>query len=318
MMEKICTYNSIKKNNLKTVIINCRNCKIGESTIFDEKCRTNIFQILQNEHGIKRLILNHAFVKVYSGEQLEILKELTNFIENIDVYDKIKLPGENLEKCKKCNKDRITKIENIIETSKNDPITAFLKLRELLKRNKNTVSKCSSCEENFDKILQEIIGKAEFKNHIIEQDIDSDTFYKNYIRPYVRPGFIDSYIQLDPPPDAVFLESYEVKRKGRRPFDISLYTLKTRPEKLYFVIPPEYDLPREELFLLEKVRSYLSKHRPRDASFMDAETSREYFQRFGKHIITKFVKEQGLDLNVNRIDYLSDVFARYTAGFGIL
>ena len=103
-------------------------------------------------------------------------------------------------------------------------------------------------------------------------------------------------------------ESYEVMRKGGRPMNVSLYTLRTRPEKLYFVIPSEYDLPRKELYLLEKVRDHLSKHRPKDASFMDAETAREYFQRFGKQVISKFVEEQKLDVDANRIEYLADVF----------
>jgi type IV secretory pathway ATPase VirB11/archaellum biosynthesis ATPase len=51
---------------------------------------------------------------------------------------------------------------------------------------------------------------------------------------------------------------------------------------------------------------------------MDAETAREYFQRLGKQVLAKFVKEYRLDVNADRIDYLADIFARYTAGFGIL
>jgi len=178
--------------------------------------------------------------------------------------------------------------------------------------------KCEECKIKYHKIISEIVSKAEFKKHVMEKDIDSNFFYTNYIRSYVRPGFIDSYIQLEPPPDAIFLKSYEVQRKGGRPIDISLYVLRTKPEKLYFVVPPEYDLPLTEIYLLEEVRSYLSRHRPKDASFMDAETAREYFQRLGKQVITKFIKEQNLDIKTDRIEYLADIFARYTAGFGIL
>jgi hypothetical protein len=68
MGEKLCPYNAIRKTDLKTVIINCRTCSIGNSTIFDETCRSNIFKILQTEHGADRVILNHVFVKVFLGE----------------------------------------------------------------------------------------------------------------------------------------------------------------------------------------------------------------------------------------------------------
>ena len=318
MGEKLCPYNAIRKTDLKTVIINCRNCNIGNSTIFDETCRSNIFKILQTEHGADRVILNHVFVKVFLGEELETLKELIRFVENIVVYSDIKLPSKDFEKCKACVLNRQKEIQSIIDISHSDPVLASIKLEEILQKTGLSDKKCKECDEKYQDIISEMLSKAEFKQRIIEKKFDSDFFYTNYIRPHVRPGFIDSYIQLEPPPDAVFLESYEVQRKGGRPVNISLYLLGTRPEKLYFVVPPEYDLPRTELYLLEKVRLSLSRHRPKDASFMDAETAREYFQRLGKQVLAKFVKEYHLDVNADRIDYLADIFARYTAGFGIL
>ncbi len=249
---------------------------------------------------------------------MEILKDLSSYIEIIEIYSDIKLPSGNFEKCEKCNLNRRNFLKSTIEISQTDPFRALTIFEQILKNNTLTDKKCEECRIKYHKILSEIVSKAEFKKHIVENDIDSNFFYTNYIRSYVRPGFIDSYIQLEPPPDAVFLKSYEVQRKGGRPIDISLYVLRTKPEKLYFVVPPEYDLPLTELYLLEKVRSYLSRHRPKDASFMDAETAREYFQRLGKQVITKFIKEQGIDINADRIEYLADIFARYTAGFGIL
>ena len=56
---------------------------MGSSTIFDEACRANLFKIIQLEQGITRLILNHAFVKVFRGDDLEILKNLNDFIEGL-------------------------------------------------------------------------------------------------------------------------------------------------------------------------------------------------------------------------------------------
>ena len=318
MDEILCPYSSIRKANLKTITINCKNCSIGNSTIFDESCRSNILKILQDEHGVDRLILNHIFVKVYSSTELETLKELSKFVEALEIYKDFDIPSENYDKCKNCKKSRRKEIQTLIELAKKDPLEAYSNIEKILKRKKSANSVCKLCEEKYNEILLEMKSKADFAKGIQQKEMESESFYTNHIRPYVRPGFIDSYIQLNPPADAVFLESYEVKRKGGRAINITHYTLKSRPEKLYFVVPPEYDLPRSELYLLERVRTYLSKHRPKDSSFMDAETARDYFQQFGKQIITRFVKEENLQINADRIDYLSDIFARYTAGFGIL
>ncbi len=318
MSDKICLYNSFRRSGNKTIIINCRNCKLGNSTIFDKTCRKNIFKILQTESTVSRLILNHAYVKVFQGRELQILSDLNTFLENINAYTHPKLPSKNREKCRECNLKRYNNIKTIIELSKNDPFKAFLFLKKYYQEKTIKDKYCEKCNQEFKKIINEIISKGNLQRHIKNNNVDRELFYRNYIRPYVRPGFIDSYIQLDPPPDAVFLESYEVTRDGRRPMNVTHYTLKSRPEKLYFVIPSEYELPQDELFLLEKVRSYLSSHRPKDASFMDAESARDYFQKLGKKIITDFMNKEKMDLDMKRIDYLSDVFSRYTAGFGIM
>jgi len=314
----ICPYSSIRRSGSRTILINCRACNKGDSTIFDSICRKNIFKILQNEHGITKIVLNHAYVKVFKGKELEILKNLSIFNDNIKAYSHPKLPSKGYDKCSECNQKRYQHLINIINQSEHDPVYGFLEIKKIINEKKILDPDCISCDNQYKKLLSDILSKGEIKKFLNENSIDREKVYRNYIRPYVRPGFIDSYIQLLPPPDAVFLESYEVQRRGGRPMNISLYSLRTRPEKLYFVIPSEYDLPRNELFLLEKVRSHLSKHRPKDASFMDAETAREYFQRFGKQIITKFINENKLEIDSNRIEYLADVFSRYTAGFGIL
>jgi type IV secretory pathway ATPase VirB11/archaellum biosynthesis ATPase len=51
---------------------------------------------------------------------------------------------------------------------------------------------------------------------------------------------------------------------------------------------------------------------------MDAATAEEYFQRLGTQIIARYAEEKQLDLDAGRIEYLADLFSRYSAGFGIL
>ena len=318
MDETLCPYETKRKTESKTLIINCRVCTRGNSTLCDEPCRRSIIQILQKEPGVDRLVLNHAFVKVFTGEELRLLNDITRFVESLESYGHLRLYQKEYVRCKTCTEKRQKELHTCIQRAISDPVEVFFQLKELLQKNQSSESSCYDCEEKYKTQILEMIKKGDLSQRLGGDALTSDMFYTTHIRPYVRPGFIDSYIHLEPPPDAVFLESYEVSRSGGRPLHVSLYLLRSRPEKLYFVVPPEYELPREELYILEDIRVNLSRHRPKDASFMDAATAEEYFQRLGTQIIARYAEEKQLDLDAGRIEYLADLFSRYSAGFGIL
>ncbi len=318
MDEKLCSYETKRKTESKTLVINCRACTRGNSTLCDEPCRRSIIQILQKEPGVDRLVLNHAFVKVFTGKELRLLNDITRFVESLESYGHLRLYQKEYVRCKTCTEKRQKELHTCIQRAISDPVEVFFQLKQLLQKNQSSESSCYDCEEKYKTQILEMIKKGDLSQRLGGDALTSDMFYTTHIRPYVRPGFIDSYIHLEPPPDAVFLESYEVSRSGGRPLHVSLYLLRSRPEKLYFVVPPEYELPREELYILEDIRVNLSRHRPKDASFMDAATAEEYFQRLGTQIIARYAQEKQLDLDAGRIEYLADLFSRYSAGFGIL
>ena len=51
---------------------------------------------------------------------------------------------------------------------------------------------------------------------------------------------------------------------------------------------------------------------------MDPLTSREYFLKFGKETIHEIASEENISLDVKKLEQLADIFAKYTAGLGIL
>ena len=317
MDDTLCRYEAKRKMNQKTLMIHCRDCEKGHSTICDEVCRRKIFQILQHEHGIDRLILNHVLVKVFAGEELKRLCDLVSFIQRVEAHHHIQMPRMEFLRCATCVEKRQQELSSLHEAASTDPIDAFFTLHEMRENIAIPSSPCADCVKQYKTFLSEIITTSDL-HHLGGKRIASDVFYMRHIRPYVRPGFIDSFIQLEPPPDALFLESYEVQRKGGRPLHVALYILRSRPEKLYFVVPPEYELPHDELIILEKVRASLSHHRPKDVSFMDAVTAEEYFHRLGVQIISHHACENGVTIDVEHIDHLADIFSRYSAGFGVL
>ena len=239
------------------------------------------------KENVDKLVLNHTFVKVFDGDTMKMMNELAGFIDFISTFDN-----------KEC---KISK--EIVEKARYDPIAAYQQINKKGRKKKPVI-----LEDSCSKIKQYVIEGID--------DKDSNYYYTYKLQPYIRPLFFDTYIHFSPPPDAVFIKKYEVG-EGRK-MQVSLYSLSTKPEKLYFAIPPEYNLPEEEIKLLQKVKENLSRHRPQDASFMEPEMARDYFRRFAKNEMMKIKEEEKLNLNAEKIEMLADIFAKYTAGLGLL
>lgn len=313
-----CPYDIKRKTESKTLTINCRMCLTGNSTFSDETCRSNIIEILRNEHGVDRLILNHGIVKVYTGDDIRLITDITRFVDHVETSLPLRSTNQHHPKCQTCNEQRNQQLHDSLEGITRDPVACYLQVVELLKKTHSQDSSCADCEKKYQSLLSELVQNDVLSRRTLPLNLSSQGFYTIVLRPYVRPGFIDSFIQVEPPADAVFLRSYDVPRKAGRPLQVSLYVLHSRPEKLYFIVPPEYELPREELYLLEDVRRHLTCHRPKDVSFMDTQTAKDYFLRLGSVIIASYAQKRHLEIDSKRIEYLAELFARYSAGFGIL
>lgn len=146
----------------------------------------------------------------------------------------------------------------------------------------------------------------------------SEINYDRYIKAYIRPKFSSTKIELEPPEGAIFLKSYEIKMQGRRPAQVAIYRLPNKPENIYFIIPMEYNLSAEELQILIEAKAKLIRQRPLTVKFSDPRRARDFFAEKGREIILQLVKNKNLNLNTEAINQLADLFAKYTAGFGIL
>ncbi|MBC7128734.1 MAG: type II/IV secretion system ATPase subunit [Thermoplasmatales archaeon] len=293
-------YRIIKEGGANVVEVDCHSCKYS-SSLSDENCRKELLEIIGKEGKIDRIKLNHYFVKIIEGESLSMLFEISKFIE--------KISSMKLNYCSDCIFSK--EINSAIEKSKEDPLKSFLNLLNFFYKLKKPFilkkEECAKCrDENFEK-LSNIIKNFEKIKH----------FSYDGIRAYIRPIFFDTSIEFTPPNDAIFIKSYEIK-KERSSIKVSLYELKRKAEKLYFIIPPEYNISLEELKILIKAKEKLSKHRPSDISFMDPERAREYFYRFGKEKIMEIAESIKYKIDSRRIDFLAETFAKYTSGFGIL
>jgi type IV secretory pathway ATPase VirB11/archaellum biosynthesis ATPase len=142
--------------------------------------------------------------------------------------------------------------------------------------------------------------------------------YESRIKSHVRPPFSSSRIYTETPENAEFLECYDIKGREGRNLEVSIYRYTDRPEKLYMIRPPEYNLRQEELRLLENVRKKMIRHRPKDLAFADPTGAREYFKRMAKTLLGEELLESGKACSPEELESYADLLARYTNGLGIV
>lgn len=317
--KKLCFYKVRKYKHQRIIILDCKNCSSGSSSITDPICRDFIFQILNSEPAANRLVLSHLFERDYEMENMDFLYLLASFINNISIY-------RNSEFGKECEIYETQWKEwllSIISESISDPIKAYLDINEKIKilqrSDAESDLKYGTCRVRFISLLEKMISSVPLLADRIKIDRSSSDHYNNIIKSLVRPGFSTSRIYTSPPSNTEFLERYDVQRLGGRIMPITIYKLTDRPESLYFTIPAEYNnMHPIELEIIESVRKKLMRHRPKDINFAESVNSREYFRRLGTQMISDEVRGKHLKLTPDEINVLSDILAKYTTGFGIL
>ena len=162
--------------------------------------------------------------------------------------------------------------------------------------------------------------KDRFANNISNSTYFTDNFfdYESRIKSHVRPPFSSSRIYTEAPENTEFLECYDINGREGRNLEVSIYRYTDRPEKLYMIRPPEYNMRQEELRLLEKVRRRMILHRPKDLAFADPTGAREYFKRMAKALLAEELLESGKACSPDKLESYADLLARYTNGLGIV
>lgn len=135
----------------------------------------------------------------------------------------------------------------------------------------------------------------------------------------IRPGFSSSWVSPNPPDGAKVVVDYQID--GSK---VTLFQLPEEVESLYQLRPIEYALPSGHVKLIHFARSQLADRYPRNIQIDDPQQAREYISKLGDRLIYQLAKKHGVRLGKNRaeemqsVKKLSEVLAKYTAGFGVV
>ncbi|MEM4347629.1 MAG: type II/IV secretion system ATPase subunit [Candidatus Altiarchaeota archaeon] len=250
------------------------------------------------------------FTEVYSPEEVKILFDIIEIIRKFsreEIWTKIK-------DCKvREHEEWRAFIKNLIteDLSKN-PEKAY----DMLIAIKKQYSSSEEIRKKFEKeclasylnILESIDKKLKstriIKNHLKRKPI-SEIF-----KPMTKPTFISSEITLKIPKNAKLLSTYKVFDAEIKIFDLD------EIEKFYLVNPPELWLSNQNVILLTELKDIFIREHSMDV--IPPLEAREHFRKIGKDLLEEIKRKKGIKLKSDEIEKLSEIFSRYTAGYGLL
>ncbi len=135
----------------------------------------------------------------------------------------------------------------------------------------------------------------------------------------VRPGFSHTWLESSAPSQSELIERYKVEDT-----EVELYSLKEETEDLYHIFPPEYGMDPEKAMVISQVKDSLTESFSGEADLSDLERVKDHIEEKGRSLIRRCSESYDMELGegrrdeLNEIDRLAKILAKYTAGYGVL
>ncbi len=306
------TYNS---ERTKKLCIDCTKCASGGSLDSPECMRKAIDLIRMNQvEEIK--FVRKDYSELYTKKEVDLLAEVVSVIRGFED----KRIWTILDCANKQDEERYKSfIMELIDSFYSNPVTAYEMLVGVMEEYLRMLDKSPSgmtvpkdikpVDEAKEKdilaylaVLEEIKGAIE-SCRLIRAFLLREA--KQLLKPTMQPTFISSYVDLRVPERTEMVSLYKVAG-----CDIRIY--EREGERFYFMNPPELWLFPEQVSLLNRLNDYISKEHSLEV--FDPKEAREYFRKLGSENLTKLAP------NVSKLelDRLSEIFSRYSAGYGLL
>ena len=312
----------ISENKL---LVNCSGIDITFFTIEDSaEMMEFITDRLSQIKTIESIVITKGRDYEYDYEQVKLLYEIADIHDRLARRFRVDQPVNDIELRNHASiSQKLEKFSEILKLVKRDPIYAFKKakrMRILLQiefdKKKDLLTK-SLLQNHAEKIISELKKSKIIQEFINEIDLikpGDRTPYRKIFRPIIRPVFMDSKFFVLPPRGSIRIEKYEIQ-KG---IEVEIYKVPGKIRLIYYLKAPEFFLNEEENMILQRARVFIAENRPPEAEGLDLEASRDFFYKLGKETIERIASESGIYLTEDKIEQLTNILVRYTAGFGLL
>jgi len=297
-----CRYNLNSSGNRRVIYFDCLDCK-NQGSLRDKNCLRSVLRVLAEKGKADELQLRkREYTEFYDEDQMGKLLEIIELRKN--------LLGEEvwrgIEDCRRSHGDWKVFIRDLLAKEIWNPIRAYEILVAVLNRYKDLDIRKKfdqDCLNIYLKILDEI--RTRFENTELIRSYLKGLKTHEIFKARIQPSFVTSKIRFDIPNGVKLVDLYRVENT-----EIMIYDL-NGIDKFYLINPPELHLSPEDVNLLMKLKDWvIRKHALEVIHPMEA---REHFRRIGFELLRDTDR-----LSEEELKNLSEIFARYTAGYGLL
>lgn len=166
-------------------------------------------------------------------------------------------------------------------------------------------------KEQFEKTM--LVSEAKKVLIRLKEIPESREFYRMFFEAQIKPAFIGSRLAFEQKEDFELLDDYVVSKSS-----VQIFKHPHKPQKMYFINPPEYSLPPEKYFIWSKARELVAAYKPGKITISTIAKSRKYFERIYESTIMDIARQNSIHLTAEEVSELAEIVARYTVGYGIL
>ena len=278
------------------------------------------------EVDVDEVVLSEYYERIYKTEQTNWLKEIADVVSEFEAEGVWSPRHLSTSQKSKVLSQRHDAVLSIVNTLRGDPFKAYIMLATELKAENQKLSILPTQEQADLKLyietLEYMLGKLgqsqliqKIKDYLQQLgSIPSDRgFYQSFFEAQIKPSFIGSQIFFTQTDQLELVDQYRVLGS-----DVYIYRHPDKVEAYYFINPPEYSLPPDKYFLLEKTKEVVAAHRPENVEFLDMTQARRYFKKVYDATISDLASRNNLVLSQEERTDLAEIVARYTIGYGIL
>ncbi|HIH20175.1 TPA: type II/IV secretion system ATPase subunit [Candidatus Micrarchaeota archaeon] len=309
----------------KRLVINYKGSAYGADLAQYPQVMQDVVDKLR-EVDVDQVVLSEYYERIYTEQQTTWLKEVAEVVGEFEaegVWSPRHLSSSQKSKVLSQRHDAVLSIFN---TLRSDPFRAYLLLAQEVKGQMQKLSMLPPEESEDLKIyiatLQYMLDRLDQTDLItrikdlLQQlgEVPADRgFYHTLFEAEIKPSFIGSQIFFTETEQLELVDQYEVLGSN-----VYIYKHPDKVEAFYFINPPEYALPPEKYFLLEKTKEVVAAHRPENVEFLDITQARKYFKKVYAATIGDLAARNSIVLSQEERANLAEIVARYTIGYGVL
>ncbi len=311
----------------KEMVVNCRNCIYGASVADYPQCMARTLDKLVEHPDVDSINLEEFYERIYDEKQTQMLKEVAQVLSRLrseKIWSPSHLGGEGCDKHIAERSDYVTNlVHNLLRT---DPVSGYFNLRQEIEKERAKYqqggAEYQKCSQPYLKTLMEIksllektdlIKKANLIISKLHKVPKGRAIYKTIFESAIKPTFIRTRLETGAPKGVELIDSYMVGDS-----EVEVYKHPEKIAYLYYLYPPEYSLPPDQYFLLNKTKEIVSKQKIEGVEFEDPSETRRYFERIYEGTLSDIAEQNDIKLEYKDIKKLAKIVARYTVGFGLL